>query len=441
MKTKHIVLASALLVSVSSFAQKDELKKLKKIWDKDAISANDLTEYKTNLEKLKPLATSEEDKIYYDFYRVNVPDMEMALLKKGLTPDKLMEKMLKTTTPKMISEMADAYNAILDYEKKIGKKTFTDDIKTKIEVFKPELLNAAVALGDAKNYKESASLLHSIYMLDKTDVDMLFYAAGYSVNAEDYDKAIEYYNELKRLNYSGESTNYYATNKTTKVEENFGNKQLRDISVNSAKTHEKPRDEKTPSKRGEIYKNVALILVQQGKTNEAITAIQDARKINPDDESLLFTEMDLYLKLNDFDKYTSLVNEALAKNPTNADLIFNLGVVAGNANKIDEAKKHYLRAIEIKPDYANAYLNLSELMLRSDEKFVDEMNKLGTSEKDNKRYTVLKAEREKNFNAILPYLEKAVELDPTSQPAKKTLLSVYNALEMTDKYKALKAKM
>jgi tetratricopeptide (TPR) repeat protein len=126
-------------------------------------------------------------------------------------------------------------------------------------------------------------------MLDKNDVDMLFYAAGYSVNAEDYDKAIEYYNELKKLNYSGESIIYYATNKATKVEENFGSKQLRDISVNSAKTHEKPRDEKTPSKRGEIYKNVALILVQQGKTNEAITAIQDARKINQDDESLLFT--------------------------------------------------------------------------------------------------------------------------------------------------------
>jgi len=41
----------------------------------------------------------------------------------------------------------------------------------------------------------------------------------------------------------------------------------------------------------------------------------------------------------------------------------------------------------------------------------------------------------------LPYLEKAVELEPTNDAAKKTLLSVYNALEMTAQYKALKAKM
>jgi len=80
------------------------------------------------------------------------------------------------------------------------------------------------------------------------------------------------------------------------------------------------------------------------------------------------------------------------------------------------------------------------LLLRGDDKYVEEMNKLGTSEKDNKRYTVLKAEREKNFKSVLPYLEKAVELKPTDEPANKTLLSVYNALEMTDKYKAFKAK-
>ena len=91
-------------------------------------------------------------------------------------------------------------------------------------------------------------------------------------------------------------------------------------------------------------------------------------------------------------------------------------------------------------------LNIEEL---SDTKLRDEILRteeqikiLELTEKEYNGYLqLLKAEREKNFNAILPYLEKAVELDPTSQPAKKTLLSVYNALEMTDKYKALKAKL
>jgi hypothetical protein len=41
----------------------------------------------------------------------------------------------------------------------------------------------------------------------------------------------------------------------------------------------------------------------------------------------------------------------------------------------------------------------------------------------------------------LPYLEKASELDGTNEEVKSTLLSVYRALEMTEKAKALKAKM
>ena len=114
----------------------------------------------------------------------------------------------------------------------------------------------------------------------------------------------------------------------------------------------------------------------------------------------------------------------MAKNPNNADLVYNLGVISSNANKLAEAETYYKKTLEIDPNYFNALLNLSELKLRADEKYVTEMNKLGTSEKDNKRYEVIKAEREKCFKSVLPYLEKAVELKPEDDAAKKTLLSM-----------------
>jgi len=268
----------------------------------------------------------------------------------------------------------------------------------------------------------------------------LFYAASYAVNAEDYDKALDYYTQLKTLNYTGEGTIYLAVNKATGVEENFPTKKDRDAYV-SAGTHEKPKDEKEPSKRGEIYKNIALILVQKGKIDEAKAAVAEARKVNPEDKSLILTELDLYLKVKDIPNYTRLVNEALEKDPTNVDLIYNLGVISTEAGKLDEAEKYYRKALEIDPNYFGANLNLAELLLRNDEKIVSEMNKLGTSEKDNKRYEVLKAEREKNFKIVLPYLEKAVESKDVNDAAKRTLLSVYNSLEMTEKAKALKAKL
>ena len=341
---------------------------------------------------------------------------------------------------KAISELASGLNATLDYEKKTGKKVYTDDILETITSYKPLMVNYAISLGGSKKYKEAADVLYAVYQLDKKDQDKLFYAASYAVNALDYDNALNYYNELKTLNYTGEGTVFWAMNKTSKKEESFSSKTERELFIKTG-THEKPRDEKLESKRGEIYKNIALIFVQKGKTEEAKAAVAEARKTNPEDNSLILTEADLYLKVNDFATYTRLVNEALAKDPTNVDLVYNLGVISSNANKLDDAEKYYKRAIELDPNYFNALLNLSELKLRGDEKFVSEMNKLGTSDKDNKRYEAIKALRNANFKSILPYLEKAVELKSDDVAAKKTLLSVYNALEMTDKYKALKAKM
>lgn len=436
MKIKNVLLAGILVVSAATFAQKDELKALKKIYSKDTPTANDVADFKTNLTKLESVATEEADKVYLSFYKAVLPQLQMASIGNQPTPAQLQGLF----TPKAITELVSGYTTMLDYEKKTGKKVFTDDINQDITVVKPILVNAAIALADLKRFNESSDVLYSAYLLDKTDQENLYYAASYAVNAKEYEKALKHYYELKALNYSGEVTMYYAISKDTKKEEYFGtNPAQRDLMVKAGQ-YEKPRQEKVPSKKGEIYKNVALILVEQGKIEEAKTAIVEARKANPEDITLLITEADFYLKEKDFTSYTRLVNEALEKDPNNKQLVFNLGVISADSNKLDEAEKYYKRAIEIDPNYFEAYLNLSELKLRSEKALVEQMNKLGTSAADNKKFDELRAKQIANFKDVLPYLEKAYELQPNDEAAKKTLIGVYQALEMTDKYKALKAK-
>ena len=68
MKIKHIVLSASILVSVSTFAQKDELKALKKIYAKDVPTPEDINNYKANLTKLEALAKEEADIVYSNFY-------------------------------------------------------------------------------------------------------------------------------------------------------------------------------------------------------------------------------------------------------------------------------------------------------------------------------------------------------------------------------------
>lgn len=476
MKSKYVILASALLISVIAFAQKDQIKAAEKVL-KSGNSADALAVLK-QAESLISSATDAE-KAQYFFVKGNI--LNDLASKNG---DYLNDQI----------QAAKSYNELISIEKASGKSKYTEQAQTALTAIKGKLLNKAIEvskdidnkvlacltttdkiLADYKltlnsktqkeidellekkksdltncekikygSYGQSSKLLYSIYELDKTDHEKLYYAASYAINAQDFDTALGYYEELKKENYSGEGTSYYAKSVLTENEDYFGTtpeaKADRDSKV-KLKVYNNPRDEKIPSKRGEIYKNIALILVQEGKIEEAKKAIGDARKTNPEDTSLILTEANLYLEAKDYETYKKIVGEALEKNPNNVDLIFNLGVISANAKNPADAEKYYKNAIEVDPKYINAYINLAALKLDNEKVIIDEMNKLGTSAKDMKRYDVLKAKREELFKGTIPYLQKAVELDPANIDVSKTLLNVYSALEMMPEAKALKEKI
>ena len=441
MKSNYVLLASAFLISGTIFAQKDELKDFKKIYEKETLKSKDVSDYKATVIKAEPLiaGASEADKVYLNFYKSAVPFIEVSEAIAKPENQANPKNAYKLFTPDKISELAKNSNAVVEYEAKSGKQVLTKSIQKNNAASKPLLINYAVELGNEKKNKEAATVLYSVYLLDKKDPEKLYYAASYAINAQDFDQALGYYEELKAINFSGEKTNYYAKSKVNDSEDYFDSKASRDNVVKIG-THTDPRDEKEPSKRGEIYKNIALIYNSKGDVASAKKAIADARAANPDDTSLLMTEADLALKTNDKETYKKLISQAVEKNPNDAGLFYNLGVVSAEAKEPVEAEKFYKKAIEIDPEFVNAYLNLAHLKLEADAVLVTEMNKLGTSAKDNKRYDELKAKRQQLFTSSLPYLQKASKLDPKNQDVQATLLNVYNYLEMTEEAKALKNK-
>ena len=132
-------------------------------------------------------------------------------------------------------------------------------------------------------------------MNEEKNKDYLYYAAGSAVNSKEYEKALDYYVELKENNYTGVIDEYYITNNETGEEEKVSETEF-DL-LKSSKDYSNPRVGQTESRYPEIVKNIALIYVQQGKNNVAIEAIQEARSIQPDDTSLILNEADLYLSL------------------------------------------------------------------------------------------------------------------------------------------------
>ena len=288
------------------------------------------------------------------------------------------------------------------------------------------LINKGSYFVEKNDYSSASDYFSNAYRISKKDTIYLYYAASSSVNAKEYDKSLAMYKELKSLNFTGVEKQYFALNIITNMEEAFDNKLLRDASV-QAKTHSNPTEKKSKSRYPEIIKNMALIYNQMGDTEKALEAMAEARTENPDDLNLILTEANVHYTMGNVDKFKSLLEYATKLDSENPELQYNLGVIAAEANDVENAKKYYSRAIELNPKYVNAYINLAALILGQEESIIDEMNNLGTSAADDRRYDELRLERKELYFEAIPYLEQAIDIDSNNFQAARTLSNIYSA--------------
>jgi tetratricopeptide (TPR) repeat protein len=420
------VLAASLLLSLSAFAQKDELKALKKLNDKGEATQTYAPEFKSLLDKAEPLVANATNDQKADFYFYKA---QYAVGEAKKNPN---------AAATLLPTAIDDYNKVIELEK-AGKQNHTKAIQGQIyPAIKVQVEDAAAAVAEKKMYKEAGQLYELAYKVDNKDNAMLYNSAAMAVNAKDYDSALKNYLELEKQNFTGIVTTYSAKSKASGKVENFPNQTTMDLSVKQG-LYSEPKVEKSPSLKGDIVKNIALIYSQKGEIEKAKQAMSNARKANPDDTSLIIGEAELYLKTKDMAKYKELITEAAAKNPNDATLFYNLGVVSTEADPAG-AEGYFKKALAIDPNNFDALVGIGALQLNGEKKIVEEMNKLGTSAKDNQRFEVLKKKKDGLYTSALPYFEKAHKLKEDNQYVISVLSGLYQALDRTTDYKAMKAK-
>ncbi|MGC6480351.1 MAG: tetratricopeptide repeat protein [Flavobacteriaceae bacterium] len=300
-----------------------------------------------------------------------------------------------------------------------------------------DIINSAIEDNQKEAYDVSSTKLYLAYTFDKdNNQQYLYYAASSAVNGKLYDRALDYYIQLRDLKYDGITTKYFATSVETGEET--------EVSASEYKLYAKTKDftnlreEQTESRFPEIVKNIALIYAQLGDNDKAIAAVEDARKANPEDLNLILTEANIYIELGEKEKFKSLMTEAIAQDPNNANLYFNLGVVNADLGDKEAARQYYEKSIEIDPSFESGYLNLVALILEGESALVEEMNSLGNSRADNARYDVLKKEREELYRECIPILNKIIDLNQ-NENAVRTLMNIYGTLGDTDGFKKMKS--
>ena len=320
-----------------------------------------------------------------------------------------------------------------------GSSKYIAEINILLNKVSNEAINQAVYENQNENFAVAADLLVMVYNVDQEQKDYLYYAASSAVNGGDFDRALTYYQELKDMNYSGSVEKFYATKSDTGEEIELSAETY--VLFQKQKDYTNFRTEMTESKLPEIVKNIALIYVQQKRNDLAIGAIKEAREANPLDVGLILTEANLYIQLGDKEKFSDLMKEAIEKDPKNHILYFNLGVITADQGDRSKARSYYESAIELNPTYAASYLNLAALILDEEPEIVEKMNALGNSRADNLKYDQLKKERESLFLEAAPVLEKLNEIDPTNIEALTTLKNIFGTIGDDAKFKMMKAKL
>jgi tetratricopeptide (TPR) repeat protein len=206
-----------------------------------------------------------------------------------------------------------------------------------------------------------------------------FNAATLYVNQEDYDNAIKYYLECKKLGYEED---------------------------------------------GELYFNLYYCYNAQDDKDKAAAILEEGVQKYPENSKLLESLIIVYTASGkDPGDIIKLTEAAIANDPNNATNYNTMGLIYKNLGDNEKAEAALLKAAEMDPNNASAALNLADLYLNLAEKARVEWNEIPYNEKA--RQDAKLAERNDYYRKALPLLEKVQTLVPDLPPVVERLRYIY----------------
>lgn len=282
---KKIFFSIALLISATTFAQKDELKVLKKLATNEKIQLQDIEVYNATLSKLEAVATTAEDKNSLAYYRGIKGFKEIS--QYGFQPTN--EQIAKTFPLEVITTTTTELKKVLDFEKNSGKKVYTDEIEKFLILYKPVLLNATFGLNEAKKYKDASAAFYALYTFEPDNYMYLENAAVLAQLGEEYSTSEKYYREIQQLGFTGSGTKVFK------------------------------------SSRKEVASSIASFSFYRKDYEQAKKDYATLVAIDPSDLQSQINEANCYYLSNEIEAYKAKITAILEKDPNNATLQYNVG--------------------------------------------------------------------------------------------------------------------
>lgn len=290
-----------------------------------------------------------------------------------------------------------AYDSYMKAKELDEKGEFTFDINNNLKVIAQEFYRKGVDKFNQSDFLGAAKYLEKTYGVSKSfgilDSASAYYTAYAYQAGEDYDNAKKYYNMLIDAGY---------------------NKPI-------------------------MYSSMSEIYKAENDTMAAMDVIKQGRERFPKNFDLLIAETNIYLGKGDTENALKNLEAAQEQDSTNPSIYFALGTNYENVERYDEAQEAYKQAIRLNPDYFDAYYNLGALNVNRAAAILDSANALPLEETE--KYDKMKAEAEVYLKESIPYLERALEINPEDKTTIASLREIYARLNMTEKLEEINEKL
>lgn len=276
--------------------------------------------------------------------------------------------------------------------------TYTRDILgNKFPYLANALLNKGVESFQNQEFEKAKEMYEKSIMtnaiMGRVDSLGMFNAALVSERLEKYDEALGYYTALTQINYGGP----------------------------------------------DIYMYMASIYDRKKDTTKKIEVIRKGLEKYPDNEGLVREELSYLLTTGQIDEALNNFDKAIAKDPEDATLYYNRGLIYDQMGEFEKAEADYKKAVEVDPKFFDAAYNLGAMYFNAGAEWNNKASNYGI--KEQAEYDAATKKANEYFAKAKPALEQAHEIDPKDKNTMASLVQVYAIMGETEKYKAMKAKL
>jgi tetratricopeptide (TPR) repeat protein len=189
-----------------------------------------------------------------------------------------------------------------------------------------------------------------------------------------------------------------------------------------------------------VYSSLSTLYKTDGREADAKKLLSDAVLKFPGNINLLIAQINYFLAEDKHAEAIDLINKAIELDGKNDQLYVAAGLAYDKMSTVDKisavdkmtfvekSRSMYLKATELNVKNLNAWNNLGSSYVDEANAIIKEMNVLGSSAADSKKYEELNVKKVAAFTKAKPFIEKALSLDPANDQLKRVMMKINGAI-------------